>query len=99
MEPEAAQKLRAESLEKVLDQGFVRLVKWNDIKDKPPAQLKISPIAAIPHKSRQFCMILDLSHGVCLEGERKPSVNESTSPIQPWLRPRQWRNLGTYSRA
>jgi hypothetical protein len=62
--PEAAAQLHAETLEKV-NQGYARLVLWDNIKDNPPKNLKISPIAAIPHKSRGFCMILDLS---CLWG-------------------------------
>lgn len=79
MEPEASSQLRAESLEKAA-QGFCRLVPWNDVKDDPPANLKFSPIAAIPHKSRAFRMILDLSHGVTVNGEQMPSVNEATDP-------------------
>ena len=38
-----------------------RIVLWDDIKDNPPKQLKISPIAAIPHKSKTFRSILDLT--------------------------------------
>jgi hypothetical protein len=53
MEPEASAQLRAESIKKA-NQGFCRLVPWIDIKDDPPANLKISPIAAIPHKSRMY---------------------------------------------
>ncbi len=41
--------------------GQAKLVAWDSIKDNPPAELKISPIAAIPHKSKQFRSILDLS--------------------------------------
>ena len=78
MEPVASAQLRAESLEKA-DQGFCRLVLWDDIKQNPPTNLKISPIAAVPHKSRGFRMILDLSHGVSIDGERLPSVNEATN--------------------
>ena len=51
--PEAAQQLRDETLEKV-EQGFARLVAWADVRDQPPKTLKISPIAAVPHKSRGF---------------------------------------------
>ncbi len=36
------------------------LVKWDNIKDLPPPQLKILPIAAICHKSKAFWSILDL---------------------------------------
>jgi len=78
LDPIASAQLRAESLEKA-DQGFCRLVAWNDIAENPPQNLKISPIAAVPHKSRGFRMILDLSYGVSIEGERMPSVNEATN--------------------
>ena len=78
LQPEPAKQLRDETLEKVA-QGYARLVPWNSIKQAPPPSLKISPIAAIPHKSRRFRMILDLSHGVSLGGIKHPSVNESTS--------------------
>ena len=57
---EAALAFHTQALERVTE-GCCRIVKWDDIKHKPPANLKISPIAAIPHKSRQFRMILDLS--------------------------------------
>ena len=38
-----------------------RIVLWDDIKDNPQDQLKISPIAAILHKSKAFRSILNLS--------------------------------------
>ena len=38
-----------------------RIVDWDLIKDNPPKELKISPIAAIPHKSKAYRSILDLS--------------------------------------
>jgi hypothetical protein len=38
-----------------------RVVAWDNIKDDPPPQLKVSPIAAIPHKSKAYRSILDLS--------------------------------------
>ena len=50
MEPEAAAQLREETLEKV-GQGYARLVQWAELQWAPPKNLKISPIAAIPHKS------------------------------------------------
>lgn len=80
---EASLALRTESLEKV-QQGFTRLVPWSALRQQIAAgakqHTKISPIAAIPHKSRLFRMILDLSH----KGQRrlgphtKKSVNELT---------------------
>ena len=59
-DPSAATCLRKETLEKV-EQGFADIIQWDTIKHSPPPNLKISPIAAIPHKTRQFRAILDLS--------------------------------------
>ena len=57
-----------------------KLVAWDSIKDNPPVELKISPIAAIPHKSKQFCSILDLSFNLRLKQEGIiPSVNATTT--------------------
>jgi hypothetical protein len=50
LQPDAAGQLWEETLEKVA-QGYARLVTWAEIKNNPPKNLKISPIAAIPHKS------------------------------------------------
>ncbi len=47
--------------------GQAKLVAWDSIKDDPPAELKISPIVAIPHKSKQFRSILDLSFNLRLK--------------------------------
>ena len=58
--PAAATAVRTEALAKVKD-GSCFLVNWEDIKHNPPPNLKISPLAAIPHKSRDYRMILDLS--------------------------------------
>ena len=77
--PEPAAQLHQETLEQV-DQGYAKLVAWDSIKDNPPPNLKISPIATILHKSHGYCMILDLSHGVTIGKTRYPSVNESTKP-------------------
>ena len=82
--PQAATALREEALDKV-NQGFARLVPWSSLRKEivngSKKHTKISPIAAIPHKSRLFRMILDLSH----KGQRrlgphqKQSVNELTN--------------------
>jgi len=71
--------LRTEALEKV-EQGFARLVTWDSIKDNPPTNLKISPLAAVPHKSRRYRAILDLSFQIRLGGLKLPSVNANTKP-------------------
>ena len=50
---EALQHFAAEVWEKVAT-GQAKVVSWDDIKENPPPQLKISPVAAIPHKSKAF---------------------------------------------
>ena len=74
---------RAEVNKKVKS-GQAKLMVWDSIKDNPPVELKISPIAAIPHKSRQFCLILDLSFNLQLkQGGIVPSVNATTIKTAP----------------
>jgi hypothetical protein len=51
--PEALVHFAEESIEKV-KAGQAKLVLWDDIEENPLSQLKISPIAAIPHKSKVF---------------------------------------------
>ena len=81
---EAATALREEALEKV-EQKFSKLVPWKELRKLIIAgkkrHTKVSPIAAIPHKSRKFRMILDLSNkGQRRKGQTKtPSVNELTN--------------------
>jgi len=79
-EPEAAAALRREALEKVA-QGEAEILRWEDIKDSPHKNLKISPLAAVPHKSRLFRAILDLSFQLRLRGIKLPSVNAETVPL------------------
>jgi hypothetical protein len=62
-----------------VDEGFARIVPWKVFRAQLPAKLKVSPIAAIPHKSGMFRMILDLSYGFRLEEVDHPSVNDSTT--------------------
>ena len=60
LKPDASRQFRAEAFKKQKE-GFCRVVKWRDIQDDPPTNLKISPIAAVPHKSQKWQAILDLS--------------------------------------
>ena len=76
----AIRQLRHETLEKVRHK-YARIVKWKDIKDKLPPNLKISPVAMIPHKSKPFRCILDLSFALEHEGVKYPSVNENTKKL------------------
>ena len=58
--PEALKCLIDETDKKV-SKGFARIFKWVKLKNNIPKNLKISPVAVIPHKSRAFHCILDLS--------------------------------------
>ncbi|MEM7495148.1 MAG: hypothetical protein AAF471_03235 [Myxococcota bacterium] len=82
--PAAAAALRAETLEKV-EEGFGYVLQWDKIAHAPPPELKVSPLGAIPHKSRAYRAILDLSFVPRELADRALSVNESTT----WLAPQQ----------
>jgi hypothetical protein len=75
---------RAEVDEKVKS-GQAKLVMWDSTKENPPpVELKISPIVAIPHMSKLFCSILDLSFHLRLkQGGIVPSVNSTTIKTAP----------------
>ena len=74
----------AEEIKEKLRTNQARIVPWDDIKDNPPAQLKISPIAAIPHKSKAFRSILDLSFRLRLKnGGVLAAVNDTTVKSAP----------------
>ncbi len=60
MTPEAWEHFRQEVTEKVVA-GQGQLVEWDSIKHNPPSQLKVLSIAAIPHKFKAYCSIVDLS--------------------------------------
>jgi hypothetical protein len=83
LSPKALAHFTEESIEKV-QAGQAKLVMWDDIEDNSPAQLKILPIAAIPHKSKAFCSILDLSFCLQLKhGGFLNSVNKATVKLAP----------------
>ncbi len=100
-DPAAAKALMAETMEQVT-QGFARLVPWSKLKKAMTRKLKLSPIAAIPHKSRDFRKILDLSFA--LDGLL--SVNDATNadlaPLEAmnelgWVLPRLIHAMATTS--
>jgi hypothetical protein len=83
MDPAAMDQLAGEVAEKVRNKQ-ARIVLWDDVKHNPPSKLKISPIAMIPHKSRGFRAILDLSFCLRLStGEHLSLVNEATMLTAP----------------
>ncbi len=53
-----------------------KIVDWDSIKDNPPKELTISPIAAIPHKSKAYRSIFDLSFCLQLKKRGGPSSRE-----------------------
>ena len=66
----------AESKAKVSAKQLL-LVPYDLIKEKLPEQMKVSPISAIPHKSKAFQSILDLDFSLQLIPQgRVPSDNE-----------------------
>lgn len=82
-EPRAMAQLATEIAEKVAN-NQARVVLWDDIRTSPPPNLKISPVAMIPHKSRGYRAILDLSFRLRLSsGKYVPSVNEATTLTAP----------------
>jgi hypothetical protein len=71
-------------VEEKIAAGQARIVRWEDIRHNPPPQLKISPIAAVPHKSKAFRSILDLSFSLRLtDATAIPSVNSTTTKLAP----------------
>jgi hypothetical protein len=73
--------MQKEALKRVKE-GSCRLVNWIDIKDNFPTNLKISPLAAVPHKYRKYRMILNLSFQLLVNGRCLESVNDSSDK---WL--------------
>ena len=71
--------LRNETMDKVKE-DYAMVKRWGDIKRNIPKKLKISPVAMVPHKSKQFRCILDLSFGMRIKNKRHKSVNETTCP-------------------
>ena len=81
--PEALKHFAAEIKEKVRTKQ-ARVVKWDTIKNNPPMELKILPIAAIPHKLKAYWSILDLSFQLRLKnGGVREAVNDTTRKTAP----------------
>ena len=57
---------------------FETIVRWDEIKQNTPSKLKFPPLKMIPHKSRNYREILDLSFVLKFSGCDLPSVNEAT---------------------
>ncbi len=80
---EALKHFEHEAAKKVA-MGQATIMEWDTIKDNPPPQMKVSPIAAIPHELKPYQLILDLSFSLCLrDGTTLPSVNDSRTKMAP----------------
>ncbi len=66
-------------------QGFAKIYWWDELKTwlHEHPQLKLSPLAMIPHKSRKYRAILDLSFQLWVNGYLLPSVNNATKKCTP----------------
>jgi hypothetical protein len=88
--PEAKLYLQNETHHKVKE-GFAKLVTWKQIKNSIPNNFKLSPVATVPHKSRDFRVILDLSFQLKINNKKLPSINSTTNKLAPQ---RAMANLG-----
>ena len=79
---EAIDQIQVEAREKEA-QGFAKIYLWEELKKNLPRKLKLSPLAMIPHKSRKFRAILDLSFELAIAGYMLPSVNDATRDTAP----------------
>ena len=61
-------------------QGFCWIVKWNDLCKNQPVNLKISPLVAVPHKSKLWRAILDLSFEMEVSRRYLLAANEALAP-------------------
>ena len=82
LKPDALKALHDETWDKVKN-GYAKVVRFGDIMDNIPPKLKISPVAMIPHKSRAFRTILDLSFRLKHQGKLMESVNSATVQQAP----------------
>ena len=78
--------MHGEVEEKVRD-GFAEVVFIDEIKDllgtEEWLQLKISPLVMVPHQSRKYRAILDLSLALKIFGMEVPLVNDNTIIATP----------------
>ena len=82
LDPEAVRQMQVEACEKE-KQGFAKIFLWEDLKKNLPAKLKLLPLAMIPHKSRKFKAILDLSFSLLVAGYQLPLANDASKDCVP----------------
>ena len=82
LEEDAIAQIQVEAREKEA-QGFAKIYKWEDLKKDLPRALKLSPLAMIPHMSRKYRVILELSYQLMVAGYMLPSVNDAAVRMAP----------------
>ena len=86
MEEEAALQFYEEALEKE-QRGLVEIFDWEEVKNLPdhlfPADMKLSPLSAVHHRSRKYRAILDLTWMKSGSEGTAPSVNANTTKQAP----------------
>ena len=82
LKDDAIEQMQSEAREKE-SQGFAKIFKWKDLRKNPPRSLKLLPLAMIPHKSRKYRVILDLSFALMMMGRLLLSVNDATRRQAP----------------
>ena len=74
--------LHAKNAENIKN-GYSKVVRYGDINGNTPEKFKISPVAMIPHKSREFRTILDLSFRLKHHGYLMDYGNLATTEQAP----------------
>ena len=82
LEPDVIAQIQVEARKKET-QGFCKLYDWEELKSNLPKKLKLSPLAMIPLKSKNYRAILDLSFELMLAGYTLPLINEATELMAP----------------
>ena len=86
MEDSASKQFWEEAVEKQ-SRGLVSIIDWEEIDALPdekfPRNMKVSPLSAVPHKSRGWRAILDLSWMVKFQNSKVPSVNGNSTKLAP----------------
>ena len=77
MKPDAMAQFAAEAEAKQI-KWQRKIVLWDNIRHRPPKQLKVSPLAAVLHKSRKWRAILVLSFCIQLKAGEIMLVNEAS---------------------
>ena len=81
LEKDAMEQHQLEVQERVKN-GEAWVVLWDDIKDKAPKNLKVHLLSMVPHKSRKYRAILDLSFELWM-AMTLLSVNQTTTKTAP----------------